>query len=78
MLPAESKMDYGLLKKISEAGHTRIPVYEEFDVPVSAVGSFGPIKRQRAKRILGILLAKQCILLDPRGWFPLLLILLFN
>jgi len=70
MLLVDLKMDYDLLKKISQAGHTRISVYEEIDVLISVLRTPGDVKKQRTKRvkrIVDILLAKQCILLDPRG-----------
>ena len=61
MLSIDAKLDYETLKKITETGHSRVPVYEEVDIPV------GPGKAQKAKRILGIFLVKQCVLLDPNG-----------
>jgi metal transporter CNNM len=29
-----SQLDYALLKKICLTGHSRVPVYEEIDIPV--------------------------------------------
>lgn len=55
-LPITSKLDYETLGRVLKAGHSRIPVYEEV-----AVGD--KIK----KRIVGVLLTKQLILLDPEG-----------
>jgi metal transporter CNNM len=66
MLSVESKLDYALLKEISRSGHSCIPVYEEVDVPVS-LGHVKHVRTQRVKRILGVLLAKQFISVDPRG-----------
>ena len=34
MLNIDTKLDYDMMKKISETGHSRIPVYEEVDVPI--------------------------------------------
>ncbi|KAL1745106.1 hypothetical protein HDZ31DRAFT_82171 [Schizophyllum fasciatum] len=65
MLSIDSKLDYETLKKITETGHSRVPVYEEVDITV------GPGKTQKAKRILGIFLVKQCVLLDPNVATPL-------
>ncbi|THU76410.1 DUF21-domain-containing protein [Dendrothele bispora CBS 962.96] len=74
MLDIESKLDYNLLKKIVESGHSRVPVYELADAPVD--GSLdgrgtGEKKTQKAKRIVGILLVKQCVLLDPKDATPI-------
>jgi len=86
MLSIDSKLDYDLLKKICQTGHSRVPVYEEVDVPTSAVanvdltgvdGTNPPedakdkVKQRtrKVKKIIGILLVKQCVLLDPKGEF---------
>lgn len=66
MLPVESKLDYALLKEIGRSGHSRIPVYEEVDVPASP-SHVKHVRTQRVKQILGILLAKQLISVDHRG-----------
>lgn len=71
MLSIDSNLDYELLKKICQTGHSRVPVYEEVDVPVSGpdgskYGDMTP-RTQKMKKILGILLVKQCVLLDPKG-----------
>lgn len=69
MLSIDSKLDYELLKKICMTGHSRVPVYEEVDLPIhDAVGNpaMGG-KVEKAKKIVGILLVKQCVLLDPNG-----------
>lgn len=78
MLSIDSKLDYNLLKKIVQTGHSRVPVYEEVDVPMTAISSDGTIlpskgqpRTQRVKKIMGILLVKQCVLLDPNGKFIL-------
>lgn len=91
MLSIDSKLDSVLMKKICETGHSRVPVYEEVEVPIAAVPLGGAIpsssvvdghdsasdatdpagkKDQRmvkVKKIIGVLLVKQCVLLDPRG-----------
>jgi metal transporter CNNM len=73
MLSIDSKLDYELLKKICMTGHSRVPVYEEVVVPdqnqQGKPGSKGG-KIEKAKKIVGILLVKQCVLLDPKGSFP--------
>ncbi|KZP15454.1 DUF21-domain-containing protein [Athelia psychrophila] len=78
MLHIDARLDYKLLRKICETGHSRVPVYEEVDVPVPGGGqgsakaaSKTSTKTQKAKRIIGILLVKQCILLDPEDAIPL-------
>ncbi|KAJ7209605.1 DUF21-domain-containing protein [Mycena pura] len=75
MLSIEARLDYDLLKKIVSTGHSRIPVYEEIDAPVSvrvADGSTKPVAAPRkVKKILGILLVKQLVLLDPKDAVPL-------
>jgi metal transporter CNNM len=70
MLSIDSKLDYQLLKKICMTGHSRVPVYEEVDVPVQQGKAGKGGKIQKAKKIVGILLVKQCVLLDPKGSFP--------
>jgi len=74
MLSIDSKLDYELLKKICMTGHSRVPVYEEVDVPIQQRpklhnNSNNGEKMQKAKKIVGILLVKQCVLLDPKGAF---------
>jgi metal transporter CNNM len=64
MLSIDSKLDYDMLKKICKTGHSRVPVYEEIEVPAGVLGFNSP---QRVKKIVGILLVKQCVLLDPKG-----------
>ncbi|KAJ7292632.1 hypothetical protein C8J57DRAFT_1266576 [Mycena rebaudengoi] len=60
MLSIDSLLDYDLLKKICLTGHSRVPVFEEFDV-----------NGNKVKKIVGILLVKQCVLLDPKDATPL-------
>lgn len=71
MLSIDSKLDYELLKQICMTGHSRVPVYEDVDVPVqSGALGLGARKGGKAKKIVGILLVKQCVLLDPKGLCP--------
>ena len=37
MLSIDSKLDYKTLRKICATGHSRVPVYEEVEVPASVV-----------------------------------------
>lgn len=80
MLSIDSKLDYDLLKKICQTGHSRVPVYEEVDVPVAGEAEADAVgdnewdmwkgqqqRTQKVKKIVGILLVKQCVLLDPKG-----------
>lgn len=86
MLSIDAKLDYDLLKKICETGHSRVPVYEEIEIPIPpdsaasskgmlsalpGMASNGPPKErtQRVKKILGILLVKNCVMLDPKGQY---------
>ncbi|KAG6895234.1 hypothetical protein C0992_002456 [Termitomyces sp. T32_za158] len=72
MLSIDSKLDFDLLKKIVQTGHSRVPVYEEIEVPVSTSGAVAVSERmQKVKKILGILLVKQCVMLDPKDATPL-------
>jgi metal transporter CNNM len=74
MLSIDSKLDYKTLRKICATGHSRVPVYEEVEVPASGViearnkaGSAIATppspdangKTMRVKKIIGILLVKQ-------------------
>ncbi|KAJ7502821.1 DUF21-domain-containing protein, partial [Mycena galericulata] len=74
MLSIEARLDYDLLKQIVATGHSRIPVYEEIDAPVTArvAGGVKPVVAPaKVKKILGILLVKQLVLLDPKDAVPL-------
>lgn len=62
MLSIDSLLDYDLLKKICLTGHSRVPVFEELEVESNG-------KKMKVKKIIGILLVKQCVLLDPKGMF---------
>ena len=94
MLSIDAKLDYETLRKICLTGHSRIPVYEEVEIPVprlvaqvniseadlmDATGTRLSLdgrqtRTQKVKKIIGILLVKQCVLLDPNGayvhWAP--------
>ena len=37
MLSIDTKLDYEMLRKICATGHSRVPVYEEVEVPTSGV-----------------------------------------
>lgn len=37
MLSIDSKLDYDTLRRICATGHSRVPVYEEVEVPTSGV-----------------------------------------
>ena len=37
MLSIDSKLDYKMLRKICSTGHSRVPVYEEVEVPTFGV-----------------------------------------
>lgn len=82
MLSIDSKLDYETLRKICLTGHSRVPVYEEVEIPTTKViearnrvgATLTPLTRfsedgtmMIVRRIVGILLVKQCVLLDPGG-----------
>ena len=98
MLSINSKLDFDTMKLIGDTGHSRVPVYEEVEVPVvvpptsaavrrpslSASGAATPPKgavaagdaplpdrMQKVKKIVGVLLVKQLLLLDPKDATPL-------
>jgi hypothetical protein len=63
-LPITAKLDYATLGKILEAGHSRIPVYEEIAYERNG-------EKKTRQKIIGVLLTKQLILLDPEDAVPL-------
>lgn len=72
MLNINCKLDHDTMKRISDTGHSRVPVYDEVDVPSlnnnDTLTSDGSTSITiRAKKIVGILLVKQCLMLDPKG-----------
>jgi metal transporter CNNM len=66
MLHIDARLDYDTLRTVCAKGHSRVPVYEEVDLP--GVAANGGVLR--ARRILGVLLVKQCVLLDPKDAVP--------
>ncbi|KIJ19436.1 hypothetical protein PAXINDRAFT_96797 [Paxillus involutus ATCC 200175] len=66
MLSIESKLDYATMQKICLTGHSRVPVYEEVEIAIDSSG-----RLEKVKKIVGILLVKQCVLLDPKDAVPL-------
>ncbi|KIY44768.1 DUF21-domain-containing protein [Fistulina hepatica ATCC 64428] len=70
MLSIDAKLDYETLKQICLTGHSRVPVYEEVDVPVVGKLPNNAPKTQKVKKIIGILLVKHCVLLDPSDATP--------
>ncbi|GAA5907042.1 hypothetical protein JCM5296_006575 [Sporobolomyces johnsonii] len=64
MLPITAKLDYQTLGEVLTAGHSRIPVYED-KVVETAEGN------KTKRKIIGVLLTKQLILLDPEDAVPL-------
>lgn len=76
MLNIDCKLDYDTLRQISDTGHSRVPVYEEVDVPLMTTGEtqsekFVAGETKKMKKIAGILLVKQCLMIDPRGPYKL-------
>lgn len=72
MLHVDARLDYKTLRKICSTGHSRIPVYEEVEVDAApyATSDEPPearLGKKKMKKIIGILLVKQCVLLDPEG-----------
>ncbi|KAF5386365.1 hypothetical protein D9757_006655 [Collybiopsis confluens] len=74
MVSIDAKLDYDLLKRIVETGHSRIPVYEDVDI-LAGISVDSELEKddrvtQKVKKIIGILLVKQCVLLDPKDAVP--------
>ncbi len=53
MLSIDAKLDYETLRKVCATGHSRIPVYEEVEIPAPDG------QNAKAKKIVGVLLVKQ-------------------
>jgi len=53
MLSINAKLDYETLGKVCFTGHSRVPVYQEIELPVPNGQSV------KAKKIVGVLLVKQ-------------------
>ncbi|KZT63556.1 DUF21-domain-containing protein [Daedalea quercina L-15889] len=99
MLSIDAKLDYETLRNICMTGHSRVPVYEEVDIPAPTAVAGTPVVREankssardpavaqtsaggassmapgaktiKAKKVIGILLVKQCVLLDPADATP--------
>ncbi|KAF7760876.1 hypothetical protein Agabi119p4_10285 [Agaricus bisporus var. burnettii] len=94
MLSIDDKLDYKLMKKIHETGHSRVPVYEEVEVPLATIPLGSNLRpssnattesptndngnelkadgrMSKVKKIVGVLLVKHCVLLDPTDATPL-------
>jgi metal transporter CNNM len=69
MLSIDAVLDFETLRKICVTGHSRVPVYEEVDAPYGMAGA-KPVRMMKVKKIVGILLVKQCVLLDPSDAVP--------
>ena len=71
MLNIDAKLDYETLRTICRTGHSRIPVYEKVEINMPSSDASGKDSdtpnKQFVKQIVGILLVKQCVLLDPEG-----------
>lgn len=60
MLSIDAVLDWETLRQICLTGHSRVPVYEEVDVPFGYGGDDQQNMRvERVKKIVGILLVKQ-------------------
>ncbi|KAK4689883.1 metal transporter CNNM, partial [Tremellales sp. Uapishka_1] len=73
MLPIEAKLDYETLGHVVRSGHSRVPVYSMVEVPDVNLSAptLGPAKTKMVKKVLGSLLVKSCVLLDPEDATPL-------
>ncbi len=56
MLSINAKLDFETLREVCFTGHSRVPVYEEIELPVPNGQS------AKAKKIVGVLLVKQVCL----------------
>lgn len=71
MLPIDARLDYETLDRILRSGHSRIPVYQSADVPVHAPRLDTDAGLRQVKTLLGYMLVKDCVLLDPADATPL-------
>ncbi|KAI0789098.1 hypothetical protein C8Q75DRAFT_170844 [Abortiporus biennis] len=83
MLSINDKLDHDTMQRVAETGHSRVPIYEEVEVPVVAEGPGNttnmrndvnddlPLETRKVKKIIGILLVKQCLMLDPKEATPI-------
>ena len=68
MLEDTTKLDYEVLSRVVQSGHSRIPVYKTVEIP--DLGNLG--KTKQIKKILGLMLVKNCVLLDPEDATPIM------
>lgn len=60
MLRSDAILDYDTMKKIADTGHSRVPVYEEVEVPIlGGSGSGVTDGTKTGKKIIGVLMVKQ-------------------
>ena len=71
MLPITAKLDYETLGQVVKAGHSRIPVYSVVEVPDVLANAVQGGATKMVRRVVGCLLVKQCVLLDPEDATPL-------
>ena len=68
MLEDTTKLDYEVLSRVVQSGHSRIPVYKNVEIPdITKIG-----KTKMIKKILGTMLVKNCVLLDPEDATPIM------
>jgi len=60
MLSINARLDYQTLREVCVTGHSRVPVYEEIDLPAPDGQTV------KAKKIVGVLLVKQVC--PPLPW----------
>lgn len=68
MLPLDAVLDYHTLSGVVASGHSRIPVYTIAEIP------FAPPEVVRNRKVVGCMLVKSCVLLDPADTTPLAMI----
>lgn len=73
MLHSRSKLDRKTIQRIVNSGHSRIPIFElvddEADLEAVRAGHYSEVGQR--KKIIGCLLAKNLLLLDPDDEVPL-------
>jgi len=60
MLSINARLDYETLREVCATGHSRVPVYEEIELPAPDGQSV------KGKKIVGVLLVKQVCSILPR------------
>ena len=60
MLSINAKLDFETLREVCVTGHSRVPVYEEIELPAPDGQSV------KAKKIVGVLLVKQVCFILPQ------------